>query len=274
MSDSQKAKTYAIIGTAGITILVLLLLFYTHLHLSPSEPKENDRAPITLEEEEFVEVIPAPISPAQAHDTPAKAKADEQQPSQPTPASGTDIEDNGQPADAPEMVTKTEESPVKVKKKEPKKTGPSAEEIKKKKEEEEIKRKANNEVTDAFSRSKGKHNNASSSTKDKGNDGVPSGTAPSGTHTGHGGGTAGGGWAIPAYAAVPSTVTGSVKMTVSIDRNGNVTKLTFTGGDAPAATNPAVRNACAAEVKSRRFTRSNPDNAPEISTAYITYTFR
>lgn len=78
---------------------------------------------------------------------------------------------------------------------------------------------------------------------------------------------------IPAYGKVPSTVTGSVKMMLKIDRTGRVTSVTFQGGDAPAATDPAVRRAVEAEVRARRFTRAD-DNAPEESTAYVTYTFR
>lgn len=79
---------------------------------------------------------------------------------------------------------------------------------------------------------------------------------------------------MPRYSPVTSTVTGSVKMVVTINRNGEVTDVRFDGGDAPAATNTAVRNACAAEVRRHKFTRSNPDTAPESSKAYITYTFK
>lgn len=78
---------------------------------------------------------------------------------------------------------------------------------------------------------------------------------------------------MPSYNSVPSTVTGSVVMMVKIDRNGRVKSVTFRGGDAPAATSPEVRAACEREVRSRIFTRSD-DNAPEESTAYITYRFR
>jgi hypothetical protein len=62
-------------------------------------------------------------------------------------------------------------------------------------------------------------------------------------------------------------------MMVKIDRNGKVKSVSFQGGDAPAATNPKVRAACEREVRSRNFTRSDND-APEESTAYITYRFR
>lgn len=78
---------------------------------------------------------------------------------------------------------------------------------------------------------------------------------------------------MPAYAKVPSTHTGSVRMEVKIDRTGRVKSVRFIGGDAPASTDPGVRRAVEAEVRSRRFTRAS-DDAPEEATAYITYTFK
>ena len=79
---------------------------------------------------------------------------------------------------------------------------------------------------------------------------------------------------MPRYNEVPTTVTGSIELMVKIDRSGKVTSVSFLGGDAPAATNASVRSACEREVRSRRFSRPDPDNAPEESTAYITYRFR
>ena len=45
------------------------------------------------------------------------------------------------------------------------------------------------------------------------------------------------------------------------------------GGAAPAATDRDLCNRVLAEVRARRFTRTD-DNAPESATAYITYTFK
>lgn len=273
ITSENRARFWAAIGTAIIMGLSLLLLMVTHLSVSTTHlAKADNEAAITLDEE-FIEVMPMPAAPQMTGKEPARATADEQMQSQPTPESGIDIKNQGKAGEATKINTVKEESPMKVqeKKTEPQKQGATVDN--KKKEEDAIKRKADNEVTNAFSKSEGKHNNAKGNT-DQGNYGVKTGNAPSGTLTGRGTGTAGGGWGLPAYGAVTSTVTGSVKMAVTIDRNGNVVGLTFEGGEAPAATNTAVRNACAAEVRSRKFTRSNPDTAPETSRAYITYTFR
>lgn len=253
----------------------MALMVYSRLTLSHIDTPLSEKQDITLMEEEYIDVIDMPAAPNMDGIADSRAQADEQLQSQPTPVAGTDVEDSGNAGDPPPPTVTAEESPAKQKKpkpeEKPKPKGPAVD--KKKKEEEAIKRKAENEVANAFNKSQGKHNNAAGAA-DKGNNGVRDGNAPQGTLTGHGTGKAGGGWAIPRYGAVRSTVTGSVKMVVTIDRNGVVTSLRFDGGDAPAATNAAARNACAAEVRARRFTRSNPDDAPETATAYITYTFK
>lgn len=269
----KKARVWAVLGTAAIAAVVLLLMMVTHLSLSPvaMAKADNDRG-IVLDQEEFIEVMNMPSAPDMSGDEPSRATADEQLESQPTPVAGTDVEDQGPAGEAPKAVTSKQDSPMKVQEKKEKKTeGPAVD--KKKQEEEAIKRKADNEVANAFSKSQGKHNN-SSGTTDAGNNGVADGNSPQGTLRGTGTGTVGGGWGMPNYSPVMSTVTGSVKLIVTIDRNGNVTNVQFDGGDAPAATNTTVRNACAAEVRRHKFTRSQPETAPETSKAYITYTFR
>ena len=99
---------------------------------------------------------------------------------------------------------------------------------------------------------------------------------PSGTSTtisGSGSGTVGGGWKMPAYQKVRSTVTGSIKVRAKVRRDGSVATAEIIGGAPPAATDRDLCNRVLAEVRSRRFTRTD-DNAPESATAYITYTFK
>lgn len=228
-------------GTAAIVAIAILVMMATHLPLSQAMVAANAERGVdmVIEEEEFIEVIPEspePISdPAPIEDAPTRATATEQAPSQPKPENG------------PAVDTK-------------------------KLEEDAIKREANEEISNAFSKT-GKHNNSTSNT-DQGNNGSPDGNAQLGSLTGTGTGTVGGGWGMPNYSPVMSTVTGSVKMILTIDKEGNVTNVAFDGGNPPAATNTAVRQACAAEVRRHRFTRSNPDTAPATSKAYITYTFK
>lgn len=268
----NRTRLYSAIVTLCMCVLILLWLVSAHvsMRVSDSEWPPKHTSEITMEE--YAEIIDLPRTPAPAADIPAPAPLPEEAhaAAEPTPESGHDVSDAGQPAEAPATVTSRQPSPVKAKPKEPKKTGPSAEELRKKKEEEEARRRATANTQNAFRNADGKNNTASPG-RTPGNAGAPSDKASA--LNGRGTGSAGGGWMIPAYGKVPSTVTGSVKMMLKIDRTGRVTSVTFQGGDAPAATDPAVRRAVEAEVRARRFTRAD-DNAPEESTAYVTYTFR
>ncbi len=272
----SKSKTYAAIGTAICAALLLLWMMGCHLTAGRLYPPPQPRAEIALApEEEFVEVTDLPVAPDLSHNTEASAQLPENSDAESKPASesGQDVENQGEKgAPAPVAVQKhPSEIKAPVKEKKNNKKGPETD--KKKQEQEKAKREANNQVSNAFKNAAGRHNTANGN-GDKANAGKKDGKAPQGNLTGRGTGQAGGGWHIPQYASVPSPVTGSVKMTLTINRDGRVTEAVITGGDAPAATNPAVRQACLTEVRSRRFTRADAADAPETSRAYITYTFR
>ena len=270
----NRPRAIALALTALIAIGVLLLLRFTTLVLDPYTqgwPPRHD-GEIAMADEQFFDVVedipqPAP-SPEEA--APAVNPVKESNQSDPAPQSGHDMRDRGAAGDAPATVTSAKPSPVKAEKKQqPKPTGPSKEEIEKQKAE-EARRKANAATASAFQKSTGKNNTANSG-KTEGNSGSPAGASQSVNGTGTG--TVGGGWRLPASAKVPATVTGSIKMMVRIDRTGKVTSVSFQGGDAPAATDSRLRAAVEAEVRSRRFTRSD-SNAPDQATAYITYRFK
>ncbi len=275
MKTEQQARIIAAACTVVIAALLVALLGVTYISIKervypPPKPKSEI---VMVDEEEFIEVIETQAyASADGHENAASYNEETiQEQSQPTPASGTDVEDKGQPADAPKMVTGKEPSPVKEKKDDqPKKTGPV--EDKEKKQQEETKRMAQNEVANALKNANGKHN-SSTSANDKGNSGDSSVDKSQQGTTGHGTGNVGGGWIIPHYSAVPSNVTGSVKMVVKIDASGKVISVSFNGGEPPAATNSAVRAAIEREVKSKKFSRSSYDDA-QPATAYITYTFK
>lgn len=91
--------------------------------------------------------------------------------------------------------------------------------------------------------------------------------------SGTGIGSVSGGWIMPEYAKVPSTVTGSIRFRVNIDHKGQVNSIKFAGGDNPAASDPRLRQAVESEIRSRQFTRGNSP-APEDATAFITFRFR
>lgn len=266
MNRDNKPRIIAAAATALAIALAIVVMCLTVLRYDPSQAPQLQHPVIEIEEE-FVEVIEAPGT----NEADALAQAAEQLPSQAANPSGTDSRDAGERGVEPKLNTSKAEQPVKVKKKE--KTPEQIAREKKEKEEAEIKRKASEDIAGAFSNRKGKHANEAG-TSDKGENGKPEGTAPGGTLTGRGTGKAGGGWSLPRYAPVASTLTGSVELEVTIARDGSVAKVAVIGGQAPAATSKQVQQACIAEVRSRRFTRANAADAPASAKAYITYNFR
>ncbi len=274
--QDNRPRIYSAVATALIVLIVLSWMACSHLTYEPGLTPDDSASAIALADE-FVDVeeIPAPTASDLGNDASASATAQLPEPSdaqaQPAPESGTDISDSGSKGIAEPPLSTDDPSDMKVKeKKQDKKTGQEVD--RKKAEEEKIRRQANSQVQNAFAGDRGKHNTRNG-INDEDNAGKPEGKARQGNLSGRGTGSVGGGWSIPRYAAVPSSVTGSVKMVVKIDRNGRVTSVTLNGGEAPAATNRAVCQACIAEVKSRRFTRPNAGDAPETATAYITYNF-
>lgn len=268
---SDKPRIYSLIATVVIVACIILWMMCDTLTLSLYNrtwpPRHDSEIIIDDEYAELLDLpVPKTISPTSKayNETETDNKADA------APESGMETVDQGEPADAPEPVVQDKPSPVQTPKKDkPVKQGPSPEEIKRQQEEEEARRKATASTVNAF-RNAGK-NNTTNRGKTEGNAGSPEGSqsAVNGRSTGR----VGGGWAMPKYNTVPSTVTGSVELMVKIDRQGNVKSVSFIGGDAPAATTPSVRAACEREVRARRFSRPDPDNAPEEATAYITYKF-
>lgn len=142
--------------------------------------------------------------------------------------------------------------------------GPTQDEI----ERERARRRAQQGVTDAFS---GMGSAPAQGNTDTGQAGNPEGTGidVNGTGTGE----VGGGWIMPHYRKVRSTMTGSIILRVIIDASGNPVRVEQTGGEAPAAANSALVNSCIAEVRAHRFTR-NDTTPPPRSTASIIYRFR
>lgn len=272
--NRNQAIAAALTALVAIVVLIALRLITVHVDSRLRQWPPRHDGEVTLAEaddERFFDVVtepgPARVNdPAEAYNPePASNKTDA------APATGHSVADRGPAGEAPVVTTSRRPSPVKAKPQAaPEKTGPTKEELERKAQE-EARRKASAATRDAFRRSEGSGNTTNKGNK-PGNSGSPSGgdSAVNGSGTGQ----AGGGWIIPRYAQVPSTLTGSIKMTLKIDRNGAVTSVAFTGGTPPAATDAALRRAVEREVRSRRFTRSDGSPAPQSATAYITYTFR
>lgn len=274
MMKDNNARLIAAVATVLIATGLFLFLYLFTLRIDASVLKEKEKGEIVLlEPEEYVEVLEPVADPVAPDETPAEAHLDEpvKNESQAAPAAGTDLVDAGPQGEKHPVMKSNEESPVKVKD-EPKPEKPKGQANKPKEEKPEPpKRKENNQANDEVARAFGKHNSNTSDKDDKGNSG--SNSNQSSTTTGTGRGKVGGGWIIPAYGAVRSTVTGSVNLTVKIDKTGRVTSVTVTGGTPPAATDSRVKSSIEREIRAHKFTRASYDDA-EAATAYITYTFR
>lgn len=268
----NKEKIIATAATALIAILITTWMVTCSVSAKSNDtgwPPKHD-SEIVLDD--YAELFDYPTMPTPAAEKPSAAEneAFSDANAEASPLSGMDVDDIGHKGDAARPVTTEREAEVKTQKNEiPKKEGPKEDAAEKARE--EARRKAANDTKSAFQRSDGKNNTNNVSAKPPGNAGSPTGT--SSAVNGRGTGRAGGGWSLPQYAPVASTVTGKIEMTVKIDRTGRVTSVTFTGGTPPAATNRQLREAVEKEVRSRNFTRGD-NKAPDEATAYITYTFK
>lgn len=264
MNRERVIAAAATIAAAGI---LLLWLNTASLRFDRSTLPVPPRPTTALIEEieEYVDMF----DPSGNSDAPAPAASEQTAHADVTPASatGTDISDAGNAATAP--VPPASERPADVTAAMPRTepVGPDRDTDKTGK----ARRRAEADTRAAFRNAAGKDNTSDRGRKTGTDAGRPDGTDSQANGTGMG--TVGGGWHLPAYAKVPSSLTGSIVISATVDRTGHVTDVRLVGGDAPAAADAALVRACMAEVRSRVFTRSD-DRAPDRATATITYRFR
>ena len=264
----KEPRTAAAIVTAAAAVFIVVLLLVARLTVSAESwpPKPRTATALVEAEEEFVELFEE--IPVHANPSPAYAEKPAQNQSTPAKADGTDLSDAGEAAaPAPDVVSERPAAVKRPKKEKPEKTGPD----KKAADEERARRKARQGVSNAFRASEESADNTNAKGAEKGDSGTPDGKASD--VDGSGTGTVGGGWLMPRYSKVPSLQTGSIELRAIVDREGRVVSVELVGGKAPASGDPALVERCKAEVRRHRFTR-NDDNAPERSTARITYRFR
>lgn len=267
----NRNRTIALTATCIIALLLMVLMTVIHISVKAAEtewPPRHDSKVAMAEDDNYFDVMQDARAIAASDQVAAPTYNPEPADnlSEPAPTSGQDVVDRGAAGDAPATVTSTRPSPVKVTPQQPANNGPSQQELA----EAEARRRANAATSSAFNRSGG-NNNTSQTGETPGNSGNPSGTSSS--ISGNGTGIVTGGWKMPAYQKVRSTVTGSIKVRATVRRDGTVATAEVIGGAAPAATDRDLCKRVLAEVRSRRFTRTD-DNAPESATAYITYTFK
>lgn len=259
----------AIAVTAAAAVLISLLLWKGRLAITVvSWPPVSQNHTLLAEiDEEFVDLFDP--TPVRANPSPAYSEQPQHNLSEPADASGTDLTDAGDAGPAPVVKSSERESQIKVPDKvAPQRTGPD----RKAEEQEKARRRARKGVADAFKDNTEQiPDNTSEKGKEKGDSGTPDGA--SSNLNGSGTGTVGGGWIMPSYAKVEARSTGSVELRAIVDADGHVASVELIGGKAPAAADAALVARCIAEVRRHRFTRTD-DNAPERSTAKITYIFK
>ncbi len=281
----KRSKEISALITLFIVFLISVWLVNAKLHWNPSQPWPPEPDPfieLAVEEETFVEPEPVPLPQKVPGDLSAPAKVEETShvDSKLAPETGTALDNAGKKAAPAKEVSTPKESPVKVEKKEqPKTAGPAVDT--KKLEQEATAKKTNASVSNAFANASAK-NNANNGKGDDGKSGRTDGKAdsagPSNSNSVSSGvqkGTVGGGWMFPEYSKnISSSVTGSVVLSLTIDSSGRVTAAKVIGGKAPAGSNSAVQQRCIAEAKSKRFTRKAGTDAPDESTATLTFIFK
>ena len=263
----KRNEFIALSTTVIAALIIILLLSIGALSFDPSDLRQPPRPMAELVEidEEFVDFFDEPL-PAR---NPASAIApeDARRTSEPAEASGHDLTDAGDAASPQTIITTEKESPLQTPKKEiPPTTGPSKKEL-----EEEARRRARQGISDAFKASDKAVDNTASKGPDKGTSG-----SPDGEHSavnGSGSGSVGGGWIMPKYSKVNTSLTGRIELRAVIDEKGKVIKIEQTGGKAPAGADAALVAKCIAEVRRHTFTRTD-DDAPPTAAARIIYNFR
>lgn len=268
--------------TAAIAAGIAVMLTTCSLSWNPTQAWPPEPDPYIeladVQEDEFIEPEPVPMprnAPILAS-APAKTKVDIDQPSRVAPPKGTSTVSKGRDGKPAQTVTSNRPSPVKEVAKKVENPGtPEPDESA------ETRARATRNVSDAFTRSSN-HGNANNGNGDTGiagrTDGNPrsAGSADShGTAIGMQRGNVTGGWLWPSYGAkVQTSLTGSVKLTLTIDSQGRV-KARQSGGTAPASADARLVARCIAIAESGVFTRAaGAQPAPDRATATLTFTFK
>ena len=262
----NRPRLTAAIITAAAAIVLVLLVRVCRLAFDPTKlPVDRPVTELIEVEEEYVEFLEHPVKPSKP--APAYSEQRVRRNSRAAEATGSDLKDAGKAAAPAPDVTSKAPSPLQRKEAEPpKQTGPTKEQL-----EEQARRRAQKGVSDAFATTPDAEDNTDSRGKETGNSGSPEGQ--SSALDGTGSGSVGGGWIMPRYSKVASTVTGRIELRAVVGKDGHVISVEQTGGKAPAAANKALVSRCISEVKSRQFTRTDND-APDKAIARIIYTFK
>lgn len=261
MTPERRARLIAAIATAIIFIALLWLLLSMYLKYTGDEPRvwpPEDTSELLLDGE-YVMTGDIP-QPDRDSETPAQASASEAVPET------EDLRDAGPAADQPAPpVTSTQESPVKVREKaKPEQTGPTREELERQEQERRQKEAADriNKRVSFGGADKGK--------ADAGKSGSPNGNAASGALSGMPG-TNLKGRTLASWHKPSGTETGTITVSVRVNRQGRVVAASYSTGTGAVASSPAARRSCEQAALQSQF--SVDLDAPAEQAGTITYRF-
>lgn len=259
----NKPRIIALGTTVVFHALVVLLLLLLYLRYSGEEKRvwpPEDTSELLLEGE-YVKLGDVP-QPSQPQSNPAPAASD------PKPQQETeDLKDAGEPAEtAPPTVTTTKESPMKIEKKpEPEKPGPTKEEL-----EEQAKAKREAETAKQIS-NRVKFGGQQSGSSESGTSGSPNGNSTSGALNGSPGYSLRG-RSLESWSSPSGTNTGTIIISVRVNRQGQVTSASYSGGSGAVSSDPAARKSCEQAARQSKFSVSTSAPAEQVGT--ITYRFK
>lgn len=259
--DTDRRRKYAaLLATVLFHALVAVLLLTIYLHAVPVEQRQwppEDTSELLLDGE-YVKIGDV----ASASNTRHKSSEKVSQPE------STDPVDAGLPAPTPPSpVTSTQESPMKIPDKPTQEeTGPTKAEREaadRARKEEEAKRRINNRMQ--FGSGNSSSTNSGSNTA-----GSPNGNSNIGRQSGAPGHSLKG-RTLASWSKPRGKATGTITVSVRVNRKGNVIEASYSGGTGDIAGDAGARNSCVSAALGSRF--SVNEDAPPEQTGTITYRF-
>jgi len=240
--ENKKDKAIAVAAAVGFHALLLLTVCLTYMTWPPLDEQgkpveEPEEAGEILFVNEYVNLGDM-ITPETPADAPKQDAGGEEF------QDAADLQNAGEAATPPPVVTSEQPSPQQLRKKPvPEKSGPTKEQLAaeaKAKREAAAKEKIARQM--AFS-GNGKGNGVSGTGEGDAVSGTLDGS-PSHTLTGR---------SVISYGANRSTKSGTIQIAITVNAKGNVTSASYAGGSGPAAGNSELRARTIAAARSTKF---------------------
>lgn len=266
MESSNKSRIIAIAGTIIFHVLLLVITICFVIEHTPKTDAEwppRDSSEI-LFGGEYVMLGDMVQPQIESDQQPAPATNDAEAPN------ADDIDNAGTQGTPSQVVTSTQESPMKVEKK-PKtpKPGPTAEELaaaEKARIEKEKQQQIQNQMKNAFA-----GNGKSSESNGKGKSGQADGNSETDATSGSPGANVGG-RTLAHWVKTSSTKSGTIVVAVSVNPQGKVVSASVKGGSGPAYADAATRSRCVQASLQCSFSVSKTETQEQRGT--ITWRFK